>query len=57
MIFPNRRGRRAGRRFRPSWEGGMGSLRNPSLEIKEKAGGGVWEWWAEAQSWGWGGWD
>ena len=26
----------------------MGSLRNPSLEIKEKAGGGVWEWWAEA---------
>lgn len=32
----------------------MGSLLNPSLEIKEKAGGGVWEWWAEAQSWGWG---
>ena len=22
----------------------MGSLRNPSLDIKEKAGGGVWEW-------------
>lgn len=35
----------------------MGSLQNPSLEIKEKAGGGVWEWRAEAQSWGWGGWD
>ena len=35
----------------------MGSLLNPSLEIKEKAGGGVWEWRVEAQSWGWGGWD
>lgn len=33
----------------------MGSLLNPSLEIKEKAGGGIWGGRAEAQSWGLGG--
>lgn len=31
---------------------GLGSLLNPSLEIKEKAGGRIWGWRAEAESWG-----
>lgn len=48
----------AGRQLRPGWERwGGGSLLNPSLEIKEKAGGRIWGWWAEAQSWGGVGWD
>lgn len=60
-TWPRQTDRRGPRREdgRGGWVGGsaragqgLRSLLNPSLEIKEKAGGRIWGWRAEAESWG-----